>query len=361
MKIRKTALYIILLIITVTSAAPVSAEEFTYPRCASALAVCAEDNSVLYSFSEQKTVAPASLTKLLTASVALKYVPSDTVIRVGSEQNLVKPNSSVCWIQPGHRLKLYDLLTGMLMASGNDAAYTVAAATARYVYQGENLSDTEAVRRFVGLMNSTAADVGMKNSRFANPEGWDDPNQYTTATDLMKLAMHAYSIPEIRSITGTYSKYVVFASGENINWTNRNLLLDPYSAYYCPEAVGMKTGTTSGAGNCLISAFRANSKTYFCVVTGCETNGDRYELTRKIFSYCSGGNAYPLRTWTGRVYGDVNGDGFVRADDARLALRRSADVITLLPEAFAAADLNGDGIVRAAEARTILRISAGMG
>jgi len=171
------------------------------------------------------------------------------------------------------------------MASGNDAAYTVAVATARAVNPNDvYMTDAQAVAYFAELMNKYANSLGMKNSHFVNPEGWDDTNQYTTVSDLLKLADHAFSVPEIRTITGTYQKYVVFASGENITWTNSNALLDPNGTYYCSDAVGMKTGTTANAGNCLIAAFKRNEKTYISAVVGCNSNADRYELTLKMLS-----------------------------------------------------------------------------
>ena len=86
----------------------------------------AQTMECLYSKASANHIYPASLTKILTACTALKYVSPDTVFTVGTEQSLVPKGSSLCLIQPGHRLKLCDLLTGMLMCSGNDAAYTVA-------------------------------------------------------------------------------------------------------------------------------------------------------------------------------------------------------------------------------------------
>ena len=239
---------------------------------------------MLYYDNINEHIAPASLTKLLTASVALHYLSPDTVVTVGSEQNLVKSGSSLCLIRPGHKLKLYDLLTGMLMASGNDAAYTVAVTTARAVKTDTAMTDAQAVAYFSELMNSYASSIGMKDSHFTTPEGWDDASQYTTVSDLLILANHAFSIPEIKTITGTYQKKVYFVSGENITWTNTNALLNPNSAYYCADAVGIKTGTTASAGNCLIAAFERNGKTYLSAVVGCSTGNDRYELTRKMLS-----------------------------------------------------------------------------
>lgn len=258
--------------------------QITSPACKAAAFACVDDKELLYYDNINKRIAPASLTKLLTASVALHYLSPDTIITVGSEQNLVKSGSSLCLIKPGHKLKLYDLLTGMLMASGNDAAYTVAVATARATKPDVSMNDAQAVDYFAELMNEYANSLEMKNSHFVNPEGWDDANQYTTVSDLLKLAAYAFSVPEIKTITGTYQKYVVFVSGENITWTNSNVLLNPNGAYYCADAVGMKTGTTANAGNCLIAAFERNDKTYISAVVGCTTNADRYDLTLKMLA-----------------------------------------------------------------------------
>ena len=260
------------------------AVHITSPACKAAAFACADDGELLYYDNINEHIAPASLTKLLTASVALHYLSPDTVVTVGSEQNLVKSGSSLCLIRPGHKLKLYDLLTGMLMASGNDAAYTVAVTTARAVKTDTAMTDAQAVAYFSELMNSYASSIGMKDSHFTTPEGWDDASQYTTVSDLLILANHAFSIPEIKTITGTYQKKVYFVSGENITWTNTNALLNPNSAYYCADAVGIKTGTTASAGNCLIAAFERNGKTYLSAVVGCGTGNDRYELTLKMLS-----------------------------------------------------------------------------
>lgn len=263
---------------------PVYPEPITSPSCKSSALYCVDNSRLIYKDNIDNAIAPASLTKLLTASVALHYLSPDTVITVGTEQSLVKPYSSLCLIQQGHRLKLYDLVTGMLMASGNDAAYTVAVSTARAVYPDIYMSDAEAVQYFSGLMNSFAKNIGMQNSNFVNPEGWDDDNQYTTVSDLLILAEYAMSVPEIREITGTYQKYVVFSSGENVTWTNSNNMLNPNSQYYCPNAVGLKTGTTENAGNCLIGAFSKNGRLYISVVAGCNTNADRYDLTLRLLN-----------------------------------------------------------------------------
>ena len=257
------------------------------PYCKAAVLKCLDGKQIMYMDNIDDKTAPASLTKLLTASVALNYLDKNTLITVGTELELVQPYSSLCLIQQGHRLKLYDLLTGMLMASGNDAAYTVAVNTARAVKGDASMSDEDAVTYFTGLMNDYAAKIGMKNSHFVNPEGWDDDSQYTTVSDLLTLAEYAYSVPEIREITGVQSKTVTFDSGEIADWVNSNCLLDTGSDYYMAEAKGMKTGTTLAAGNCLIGVFVVKGKTYISVVVGCNEHEDRYELTKKLIQSCT--------------------------------------------------------------------------
>lgn len=242
------------------------------------------DNGTLFEENADMRVAPASLTKLLTASVALKHMRPDEVITVGNEQELIPPNSSVCLIAPGHQLTLRDLIRGMLMESGNDAAYTVAVSVARAESPDERLSDSVAVERFCELMNDFAKEIGMTNSRFTTPDGSDSPEQYTTARDLSVLAEYALSVSEIRKIVSEYQKYVVFESGENITWTNTNRLLNPDDEFYCKDAIGMKTGTTSKAGNCLIAAFSRKGGTYISVVMGCDTDEERYSSTLSLIS-----------------------------------------------------------------------------
>lgn len=242
----------------------------------------ARNMECLYSQGTTSRIYPASLTKILTACVALKYVSPDTVFTVGTEQKLVPKGSSLCLIQQGHRLKLRDLLTGMLMRSGNDAAYTVAVNVARKVSCDANMSDSEAVTYFAQLMNNYARSLGITNSNFTNPDGWDSENQYSTVYDLALISAHAVKLDEIRNITSSQSKYVVFASGENITWKNTNLLLQADSKYYLPQAIGLKTGTTAKAGHCLIAVVNIDDAEYVAVVIGCKSDDARYEAVHEL-------------------------------------------------------------------------------
>ena len=240
---------------------------------------------VLYQKSTDEKIYPASLTKILTAVTALAYMDNDTVITVGTELELLPKHSSLCLIKKGHRLTLFDLLTGMLVSSGNDAAYTVAVNVARNVMNGGYLNDKEALSYFSDLMNSMAKAIGCTDSHFTTPDGFDDEGQYTTAEDLMLICKYALEFDEIREITSIKSKKVYFKSGENVTWTNSNQLLQKNSTYYSPEVTGMKTGTTPLAGKCLIATAEINQHTYIAIVAGCKTDDERYKSAKKLLSF----------------------------------------------------------------------------
>lgn len=250
--------------------------------CRASALYCCETGEMLWSDRIHDRIAGASTIKLLTAVTALKYLPADTVCTVGTELRLLHPHSSLCLIQCGHRMYLLDLLAGMLMASGNDAAYTAAVVTARAVSPAQAADDAAALHVFAGLMNETAAEIGMTESRFVWPDGWDDPEQFTTCSDLLILAEYALKQAEIQSIAAMQRTHIVFLSGENVNWTNTNLLLDPESRYYCADAVGLKTGTSAQAGFCLLGGFVRGGKTYLTAAAGCESGADRYALTAEL-------------------------------------------------------------------------------
>lgn len=248
----------------------------------SAVFYCVDTDEILFKQNTDEKISPASLTKILTACVALNYISPDTVFTVGTEINMIKPHSSLCLLNKGHRLTLKDLITGLLMASGNDAAYTIAVNSAREI-SNNKISDREALSYFCSLMNSFAEKIGMKSSNFTNPDGWDDENQYTTISDLIVLTKYALTVDLIRSIAGTKEKYVVFSSGENVTWKNTNQLLHPESKHYNEYACGIKTGTTNNAGNCLIAFFVKNNLSYIGIVHGCATSDERYEIMNHLF------------------------------------------------------------------------------
>ncbi|MCR4793740.1 MAG: hypothetical protein K5898_00895 [Ruminococcus sp.] len=249
------------------------------PYCKASAVYSLKKGEFLYSNNINEETAPASLTKLLTASVALKYADADDVFTAGSELAYVNENSSLAGLAVGDSLTLRDLITGMFLASGNDAARTVAVNVARMNFPDADLNDVEAVNCFCGLMEQFAKSIGMENSNFVSPDGWDKYDQYTTVSDLIKLTEYVMSVPELRDIVAMPQKTVYSTAGKVFTWQNSNQLLDINGNYYCENAIGVKTGTTQNAGSCLISAFETDDDTYISVVVGCNTDNDRYDYT----------------------------------------------------------------------------------
>jgi D-alanyl-D-alanine carboxypeptidase (penicillin-binding protein 5/6) len=252
------------------------------PKAACALLYDARANRILFNKNGAKQTAPASLTKLLTALTALNNCPETAVFRVGNEIDLIGYNSSVCYLQKGWNASLKTLITGMLSSSGNDAAYCIAVNVARSVYPG--ISDQTAVRRFVALMNQTAAQLGMRGSRFQNPDGYDAEGQYATAQDLLLLAKAALGNPTIRAICGKHRIEAYLADGNGVTWYNTNRMLDPKDAFYHPEVTGLKTGSTTAAGNCIIVSFTHDGREMIAVILGAPSDKDRYEAVEALMA-----------------------------------------------------------------------------
>ena len=235
----------------------------------------------------------------MTAAVALQHLKPDAKLTVGAEIGMVHANSSLCYIRRGQRLTLENLLYGMLLESGNDAAYTVAVHTARAAFPAEKLTDKRAVQRFCELMNRYAANIGMTNSHFSTPDGWDDKAQYTTARDLLTLTQRVLEIPELAAIAGTARRQVALSSGYTITWKNSNLLLQKSSRYYDPRVTGLKTGTTDRAGNCLIACAAQGERRIITIVLGCSTDRQRYTMTKKLLESALGAAPTTQQSRTG--------------------------------------------------------------
>lgn len=259
------------------------AEDFSLASREYFLYHCSSEK-VLHSFGDMdKRVYPASVTKLFTAYVALQYMDPDHVVTIGSEIKLVAPDSSLAHLKQGQRIAVRDLVEGMLLPSGNDAAYALAVATARFYHEDATLPAEAAVAAFVSLMNKNADALGMTGSHFMNPDGYHDPDHYTTCNDLITIAQLALSSDVILHCTGTYEEDVTFVSGEVASWHNTNALINPDSQYYCENALGLKTGNTRTAGFCLLSAFEVDGEYIIIGSFACQRPEDRFIDTLKLY------------------------------------------------------------------------------
>lgn len=244
------------------------------------------ENSLLYVGGDpEEKAAPASLTKLMTALVALKYLDEDTVITVGEEVTWIDPDSSIAAVQSGNRLTVKMLVQGLLMQSGNDAAYALAVAGGREIVGNPELDRRQALGVFVDAMNSQCRDMGLVNTHFMNPDGIDEDGHYSCVSDLITISLSAMENDTVMKYCGMASDYVVFESGEDYVWKSSNYLLHEDLSFYTPEAIGLKTGSTELAGKCLISAFRQeDGRTLLIGVLGSTGDGQRYTDTLTLYN-----------------------------------------------------------------------------
>lgn len=234
----------------------------------------------IYSKGEmQRTVYPASITKLYTAYVALKFLSPEDVVTVGDELKLVNPDSSLAKIKAGYVMTVEMLVEGMLLPSGNDAAYSIAAAAGRKILNNDGCSAADAVAAFVGEMNRMAIKEGFINTHFANPDGFHDNSHYSCMQDIFAIANAASGVDCITKYTKRASDTVTCLSGEVCTWKNTNLMIDSTSKYYRKNVVGLKTGFTDDAGYCLITAEKTEAKTIIIGVFGCSKTNSRFDDT----------------------------------------------------------------------------------
>ena len=203
----------------------------------SAVLYCADNNKVYFSLNENKRVKPASTTKIMTALLTLEHAERDNK-KVEFKREMISEGSSM-YLKIGEVVTLRDLAVGILLCSGNDAANAAA------------VSISGSKEKFAELMTERAHKIGMKNTNFVTPSGLDDENHYTTAYDMALLMDEALKNPDFKSLTARKTDTVKFIKPENkiTTYSNHNRLLSSYE--YC---IGGKTGYTSSAGRCLVSA-----------------------------------------------------------------------------------------------------------
>ena len=215
---------------------------------------CDADAFTILSGQEHDRVYPASITKLFSIYVASQYLSPETLVTVGDELDMVHWDSSISELSKGDVLTVEQLIEGMLMTSGNDASYTLATAAGRAIFGDQTLSPAGAVEIFVEEMNRQTQLVGMTDSHFVNPDGIHDDNHYMSLRDMVTLGKLSMENPTVLQCARTSRKTVELVKG-SVLWRNTNELTDLLSEYYCPYAVGLKTGQTSAAGCCLLSGF----------------------------------------------------------------------------------------------------------
>lgn len=224
----------------------------------SAILISGDDGTVIFEKNSHERLAMASTTKIMTALLTLEEAEraGDPVIDITEE--MVRVEGSSMGLQAGNRLTLTNLTSGMLLASGNDAANAAA------LYLGESQEG------FAKLMNARAREIGMEETNFVTPSGLDDDEHYSTAYDMALLGREAMMNDEFARIAGSSALQVEFIEPEQrVSYTNHNKLLRIYEG-----CIGIKTGFTKKAGRTLVSAARREGTTLIAVTLNAPDDWD---------------------------------------------------------------------------------------
>ncbi len=236
------------------------------------------DREVLYSKNAFERLYPASITKVMTALVALKYGTLTDRVTVTEDAVITESGATLCGIEPGDVLTLEQLLYGLMLPSGNDAGAAIA------VYVGGSIEG------FADMMNEEAARIGAVDTHFVNPHGLHDTDHYTTAYDLYLIFQEAMKDPRFREITGTTAYTASYRDGDGQTvtktWKGGNWFMT--GERETPEGItviGGKTGTTQAAGYCLIMAEEdAAGGEYISVVLKSDSRQALYDNMENIIS-----------------------------------------------------------------------------
>lgn len=249
-----------------------------------------DNDKILYGKNMHARCHPASTTKVMTAVLGCEYLSADYVLTVGNEQNLVESNTSRAGIYKGQKIKFKEILKCLLAPSGCDAAYTIAVHVARVASKNPNMSASKAISYFVNMMNSYAKKIGMADSHFANPDGYPNSNHYVSAYDMAILTTKAYSFNLIMDVVSKPHVTAYFVSGGSKSFTNTNETINPGSARYYPYMIGVKTGSHSQAGQCLVTVAQkyidktGKTKTFIAVVFNCPSKDARYQDLKSLYN-----------------------------------------------------------------------------
>ena len=240
----------------------------------SCILIDAPSGEVLFEHAADETLFPASTTKIMTLLLALENADLDQQIIIPVSAADVPADSSLVPVYSGEKMTMRDLLYGLMLRSGNDAANAV----------GELVSGS--VETFVEQMNVRAQELGMTKTHFENPHGYHDENHFTTARDLARLARFCMTNPAFCEIV-TCLGYTIPKSEkkEAVFLPNTYEIFDPSSPYYINGAAGIKSGYTSDAGFCYAGAAQRGDQTLIAVILGVPGRNRGWTDLKRLFEY----------------------------------------------------------------------------
>lgn len=231
---------------------------------AAAVLMDVETGDILFGKQVDTRRPPASTTKIMTAILGLELGRPDEVVIVSQKAAAV--GEATLHLDPGEKITLYELITGALVRSGNDACVAIA----------EHIVGSE--EQFVKLMNKKALALGAQNTHFENTNGLPRKEHYSTAKDLALMARHGLQIPQFSSIIRQKETEIHFLEPDVfMDLKNTNKLLWNY-----PYANGVKTGTTTAAGKCLVASATKEGRQLVAVVLNAP---DRFGDAKKLLEW----------------------------------------------------------------------------
>lgn len=249
----------------------------------SAIAIDGNTGIVLFEQNGHKVIPMASTTKIITCLVALKYGNLDQKFEIS--KNAASIRGSKVGYKSGEKISLRELLHGLMLKSGNDCAIAIA----------EGISGS--IEKFCNLMNEYALQIGLVDSHFESPHGLDSMHHYSSAYDLAIATMKAKEMKEFNDIVS--AKLVDGAeNGFTRSFQNINKIL-----YQIPEANGVKTGYTGGAGKCLVSSVKYDNSDIIIVTLNCN---NRWEETKRIYDFVKENYTYKKIVSKDEVLGEVS-------------------------------------------------------
>ena len=269
-------------IVILCTAAPVFADGEPSLSAEAAILIDASCGNVLFEKKSEQMMFPASTTKIMTALVALEAVKNkeislDQPLTLSEDANatLAADGSSI-GLKVGEEMRLENLLQGLLIASGNDAAVCIA----------EGVSGS--IGAFVERMNKKAEELKLKNTHFENPHGLQADKHYTTAADLAKIAREAMKNETFRGIVECAHIYLPETNmSDKRYFINTNNLVSRmrYPYYFYDKATGIKTGSTTEAGYCLVSSAEDNGKSVIAVVLKAKDLAASHNESQALLQY----------------------------------------------------------------------------
>ena len=240
-----------------------------------AVLIDAGSGEVLLDKNASERMYPASTTKIMTLLLGIERGNFEEIVTTPASAGQVPGDSSRMPVNPGERLRYQDLLYGLMIRSGNDAANAIATLTAG------------SVDAFVERMNQKAQELGLSGTHYDNPHGYQSETHYTTAQDMASLTRYALQNEQFREVFTTHT-YQVPATSDRAARTLQcsYLIFDPDSEYYDEDAVGGKTGFTSAAGYCFVCYAERDGVELIAVIFKSGSNGtNRWTDARRMFDY----------------------------------------------------------------------------